>query len=126
LGLLGGFASLALLLAAVGIYAVTGYAVSQRTREIGVRLALGAPRASVVGLMLRQGFRPIVAGLGLGLAGAAATAFAMRKLLYGIAPLDVPTFLLVPATLAVIALLACWLPARRATKVDPMIALRAE
>jgi putative ABC transport system permease protein len=126
LGLLGGFASLALLLAAVGIYAVTGYAVSQRTREIGVRLALGAPRGSVIGLMLRRGFRPIVTGVIIGLAGAVATAFAMQKLLFGIAPLDLPTFLLVPGALLAVALLACWLPARRATKVDPMVALRAE
>jgi putative ABC transport system permease protein len=126
LGLLGGFAGLALLLAAVGIYAVTGYAVSQRTREIGVRMALGAPRASVVALMLRLASRPVAFGMAAGLVGAALTAFAMRKLLFGVAPLDVTTFVLVPLFLAAIAFVACWLPARRASKVDPIEALRAE
>ncbi|HEX2862551.1 MAG TPA: ABC transporter permease [Lacunisphaera sp.] len=126
LGLLGAFAFLALLLASVGIYAVTGYAVTQRTREIGVRMALGAPRLSVVRLILRQGFHPILAGLGVGLVGAVVTALAMRKLLFGVAPLDAATFAIVPLALALVAALACWLPARRATKVDPMVALRAE
>jgi putative ABC transport system permease protein len=126
LGLLGGFAVLALALAVVGIYAVTGYAVAQRTREIGVRMALGAQRSSVVRLMLYQGFHPIAAGLGLGLVGAALTAFAMRRLLFDVAPLDLPTFIAVPILLGIIAGLACLLPARRATKVDPMIVLRAE
>jgi putative ABC transport system permease protein len=76
--------------------------------------------------MLRQGFRPILAGLIAGLIGAGVAAFAMRKLLFGVAPLDVPTFLAVPCVLAVVALVACWLPARRATRVDPTVALRAE
>ncbi len=126
LGLLGGFAALALTLAAVGIYAVTNYSVTQRTREIGVRMALGAPPRSVVSLILQQGFRPIAIGLVLGLIGAALTAFAMRKLLFDVAPLDLPTFLLVPLALAAIAALACLLPARRATRVDPLTALRAD
>ena len=126
LGLLGGFAVLALTLAAVGIYAVTNYSVTQRTREIGVRMALGAPPRSVVSLILQQGFRPILVGLVFGLVGAALTAFAMRQLLFDLAPLDLPTFALVPLALAAIAALACLLPARRATKVDPLIALRAE
>lgn len=126
LGLLGGFAVLALALAAVGIYAVTSYSVTQRTREIGVRMALGASRPSVVALVLRQGFRPIAVGLVIGLAGSALTAFSMRKLLFDVAPLDLPTFTLVPLGLAFVAVTACLLPARRATKVDPMTALRAE
>ncbi|HWA28953.1 MAG TPA: ABC transporter permease [Lacunisphaera sp.] len=126
LGLLGAFAGLALVLAAVGIYALTSHAVTQRTREIGVRMALGAPLASVAGLVLRQGFVPICAGLGGGLVASALTAFAMRRLLFDVAPLDAPTFFLVPAGLALIALFACLLPARRATKIDPIEALRAE
>jgi putative ABC transport system permease protein len=124
--LFGAFAALALILAAVGIYAVTSYAVTQRTREIGVRMALGAEPRSVVGLVLRQGFRPIAAGFALGLAGAALIALAMRKLLFDVAPLDPQTFAVVTLALAAIALIACLLPARRATKVDPIIALRAE
>ncbi len=126
LGLLGGFAALALVLAAVGIYAVTNYSVARRTREIGVRMALGAPPASVVRLVLQQSFRPIAAGLVVGVAGAAATAFAMRQLLFDVAPLDLPTFAIVPLVLAAVAVLACLLPARRATRVDPLTALRAE
>ena len=126
LGLLGAFAALALLLAGLGIYAVSAYGVAQRTREIGVRMALGADPRSVVALVLRQGLRPVAAGLAAGLAGAAWTALAMRGLLFGVEPLDGPTFAAVPLILAVVALLACWLPARRATKVDPVIALRAE
>lgn len=126
LGLLGAFALLALLLAAVGIYAVTHHSVAQRTREIGVRMALGASPGSVVALMLHQSFRPILLGLAVGLIGATATAFAMRQLLFGVAPLDLPTFLIVPAVLAIIAALSCWLPARRATRVNPIEALRAD
>jgi putative ABC transport system permease protein len=126
LGLLSGFAALALVLAGVGIYAVTVYSVAQRTREIGVRMALGAPPRSVVRLVLRQGFGPIAVGLVIGLIGAALTAFAMRTLLFDVAPLDVPTFAIVSLLLAAIAAVACLLPARRATKVDPLIALRAE
>ncbi len=126
LGLLGGFAALALILAAVGIYAVTNYSVTQRTREIGVRMALGAQPRSVVSLILQQGFRPILIGLLIGLLGAAFTAFAMRTLLFGVAPLDLPTFALVPVLLLTTATLACLLPARRATKVDPICALRSE
>ena len=124
--LLAGFSALALVLAAVGIYAVTAYSVAQRTREIGIRMALGAEAAAVTALVLRQSFRPIAAGILAGIAGAAATAWAMRPLLFGISPLDGPTFAIVPPLLATIALLACFIPARRAARVNPLDALRAE
>jgi putative ABC transport system permease protein len=124
--LLAGFSALALVLAVVGIYAVTAYGVAQRTREIGIRMALGAQAASVTALVLRQSFRPIAAGMLAGIAGAAVTALAMRNLLFGIDPMDATTFAIVPPLLATIALLACILPAHRATKVDPLIALRTE
>ena len=126
LALLGTFAALALLLAAVGIYAVTAYGVAQRTREIGVRMALGAQPRAIAGLVLRQSFRPIIAGLAVGLVGAVLTALAMRTLLFDVAPLDPPTFAAVSLLLSAVAFLACLLPARRATRVDPMIALRSE
>lgn len=126
LGLLGVFATLALLLAGLGIYAVTAYGVTQRTREIGMRMALGATPASVVGLVLRQGFRPISFGLGLGIVGAGIAAQLMRNLLFGIRPLDLATFLVIPVVLTAFALFACWLPARKAARVNPLEALRAE
>jgi putative ABC transport system permease protein len=120
------FAGLALTLAAIGIYAVTSFAVAQRTREIGIRMALGSEAQAVVALLMRQSAVPIVIGLAVGLAGGTALAFAMRTLLFGIPPLDLATFLLVPLVLSAIAGLACWLPARRAARVDPIITLRAE
>jgi len=126
LGLLGVFAGIALVLAAIGIYGVTAYGVAQRTREIGVRMALGARPESVVGLVLGQSFRPVAIGLVSGLIGGMGVAYAMRKMLFGIAPLDAPTFVAIPLLFTAIALVACLLPARRAAKVDPIIALRAE
>lgn len=126
LGLLGVFAMLALLLAGLGIYAVTAYGVAQRTREIGVRMALGAAPVSVVRLVIKQGFRPIALGLIIGMVGAVFTAFAMRSMLFGIEPLDLPTFVVIPLVLTGFALVACWLPARKAARIDPLIALRAE
>ena len=126
LGLLGAFAGVALLLAVIGIYGVTAYSVAQRTREIGVRMALGARPEAVVGLVLGQSFRPIALGLGFGLGGSVLAAFAMRQMLFGVAPLDGPTFLAIPLLFSLVALLACVVPARRASKVDPIIALRAE
>jgi len=121
------FSSLALLLAGVGIYGVTAYGVAQRTRELGVRLALGAQPVGLVGLVLRQGFRPIAVGLVIGGAGSVLTAYVLlRGMLYHVQPLDVQTFVAVPFLLGAIALFACWIPALRATKVNPIEALRAE
>ncbi len=126
LGLLAVFAAVALLLAAVGIYGVTAYSVAQRTREIGVRMALGAQPGEVVALVLRQGFRPIALGLGAGLVGSAGAAFEIRHMLFEVAPLDAWTFATIPVGLLALALAACAWPARRAARVDPLVALRAE
>jgi len=123
---MGVFAGIALLLAAIGLYAVMAYAVSQRTHEIGVRLALGAPRVAILRLILGQGMKLALVGMALGMAGALALTRVMTQLLYGVNATDAPTFVLVSLTLAGVALLACWLPARRATGVDPMIALRSD
>jgi putative ABC transport system permease protein len=124
--LFGAFASGALLLAAIGLYGMLAFGVAQRTREIGVRLALGASRREVLGLIVRQGMALTLAGVGLGMVGALGATRLMRGLLYQIEPLDPVTFASVPAILAVVALLACYLPARRAARVEPMAALRAE
>ncbi len=124
--LLGIFAALALGLAAVGIYGVMSYAVAARTREIGIRLALGAQRGTVFRLVLARGARLVAMGLVIGLTGALAATRGIEKLLYGVQATDALTFAAVAAVLALVALVACWLPARRATRVDPAITLRYE
>jgi predicted permease len=122
----GGFALIALTLAALGLYGVMAYSVSQRTREIGIRMALGARRKDVLGLVLKQGMRLALVGLCIGLAGALAATRLMSAVLYGVSPTDAVTFALVSSLLAAAVLMACFIPARRATKVDPMVALRYE
>ena len=124
--LVGGFAALALLLAVVGLYGVIAYSVSQRTREIGIRMALGAQRRSVYRLILKEAGWLTCVGIALGLAGSVVAATLMRKLLFGTQAWDVPTLVAVAAALAISAMLASYVPARRATKVDPMVALRHE
>jgi putative ABC transport system permease protein len=124
--LLGVFGGLALLLAAIGIYSVTAYTVTQRTREIGIRRALGASSGVVEKLVVRQGMVPAIAGIAAGLIGAFLLTEVMAKLLFEVTPTDLPTFVSVPLILAAVALVACYIPARRATRVDPMIALRSE
>jgi putative ABC transport system permease protein len=125
-GALAGFAGLAVLLAGVGIYGVMAYAVSQRTREMGVRIALGAETGNVLRMILGQGLRLAVMGIGLGLAASFGMTRLMSGLLFGVKPSDPETFVLVTAGLLVVALAACWIPAWRATRVDPVIALRYE
>jgi putative ABC transport system permease protein len=124
--MMGVFAVIALLLAGIGLYAVMAYSVSQRTHEIGVRLALGAPRRNILRLILGQGLKLTLVGMMFGMAGALALTKIIAQLLYGVTAVDPPTFILVSLTLAGAALLACWLPARRATRVDPLIALRSD
>ncbi|HTQ59287.1 MAG TPA: ABC transporter permease [Candidatus Solibacter sp.] len=125
-GALAGFAGLAVLLAAVGIYGVMAYAVSQRTREMGVRIALGADRGNVLRMILAQGLRLAVIGVALGLAASFALTRLMTGLLFGVKPSDPETFLFVTGALLAVAVVACWIPAQRATRVDPVIALRYE
>jgi predicted permease len=124
--LLGAFAAFALLLAAVGIYGVMSYLVSQSTHDIGVRVALGAQSGNIIGLVVRQGMQLAVAGILLGLAGAAGLTRVMDSLLFGVSATDPVTFGAVPALLAAVAFAAIVIPARRATRVDPMVALREE
>jgi len=120
------FGVLAILLSAVGLYSVMAYVVSQRTREVGIRMALGADRGDVMKMITRQGMRLAAIGVGIGLVLSLALAQVLSSLLIGVSGYDVPTFILVPVLLAVVALVACYLPARRATKVDPLVALRYE
>jgi putative ABC transport system permease protein len=124
--LLGSFAAAALLLALIGIYGVTAYSVAQRTHEIGIRIALGAQRREVVGMVLRQGMMMALAGIVAGLAAALALTRLMTSLLYDVEPTDPQTFVVVALALVSTALFACWLPALKAAFVDPIIALRYE
>lgn len=124
--LLSGFGMLALLLAALGIYGLLAYSVNRRTREIGVRMALGAQIGDVVRLVLRQGFGLVGLGLILGLAGALGATRLLSGFLFEVQPLDPITFVSVVMLLGFVSLFACWLPARRAARVDPMVALRSE
>ena len=120
------FAALALLLAAVGLYGVVAYAVSQRTTEIGIRMALGATRSDVSRLVVMQGMGPAIVGTLLGVVAAGLVSRLLVGLLFGVTPMDPLTFSLVPPLLLAVAALACYLPALRATRLDPTIALRAE
>jgi putative ABC transport system permease protein len=125
-GLTGLFGILALVLTAVGLYGSVAYNVIRRTHEIGIRVALGAKRSDVLGLIVGQGLKLTFVGVAVGLAGALALTRILASLLYGVKPTDLVTFTVVSMILAAVALLASYIPARRATRVDPMIALRYE
>jgi ABC-type antimicrobial peptide transport system permease subunit len=124
--LLIAFGVLALALAALGIYGVMAYSVSRRTREIGIRMALGARAVNVLSLILRQGMALVFIGIALGVGGALAATRLLTSFLYGVSATDPWTFVLIALLLALVAWLACYIPARRATRVDPMEALRYE
>ncbi len=124
--MLGIFAGVALLLASVGIYGVMAFAVTQRTQEIGIRMALGARALDVLKLVIKHGMKLAVLGIAIGLAGSWALTRFMKGLLFGVEPTDLLTFSLVSLFLLGAAFVACYLPARRATKVDPLVALRYE
>jgi putative ABC transport system permease protein len=124
--LLAAFAGLALFLAALGIYGVLAYDVSQRTREIGMRSAIGASRGQIAGLILRQGIWKAGLGVVLGLVGAALLSSSMTSLLFNVPPTDPAVYATVSGVLIAVALLASYLPARRAARINPLIALRDE
>jgi putative ABC transport system permease protein len=126
LSLIGVFAGAALLLAAIGIYGVMAYSVVRRTREFGVRIALGARAADVLRIVLRQAMLTAAVGVTVGIAGSFVLTRTMQSLLFGVSATDPVTFVAVAALLTVVALLASYIPARRATRVDPMVALRYE
>jgi putative ABC transport system permease protein len=124
--MLGAFAAISALLAAIGVYGVLAYAVAQRTREIGVRLDLGARAGQVLALIMQRGLVLTAAGLLLGVAAAAASARSIEAMLFGITPLDLPTFSAVAIAFFIVAALASYVPARHATKVDPAVTLRED
>jgi putative ABC transport system permease protein len=124
--LLGWFAAIALLLATIGIYGVTSHAVGQRTQEVGIRMALGARRDDVLRLIIAQHLRPALVGLAVGFAGALALGRYVAALLYGVRATDGVTLGVMGVVLIAVAIVACWIPARRAMRVDPLVALRAE
>jgi putative ABC transport system permease protein len=125
-GLMAAFAALALVLAAIGVYGVMSYAVARRTQEVGIRMALGARRSQVLRMVLREGMGAIVVALIVGLATAAAATRLLSSQLFGVSAVDPLTFATVPMLLTIVALAACYLPARRASRVDPIVALRAD
>jgi len=124
--LLSAFAAIALFLAALGIYGVLAYFVSQRSRELGIRLALGAKPKALFAMVVAQGMRPVAAGAIVGLAAAMGVTTVMRALLFEVTPLDPATYVAATIALGTIALAACAVPAIRATRVDPLVALRTE
>ena len=124
--LLASFAIIALLLASIGIYGVTAHAVGQRTHEVGIRMALGAGRGDVLKMIVAQHLAPALIGLAIGLAGALALSRLLRTMVYGVGMTDPITFMSMALALLLVAAAACWIPARRATRVDPLVALRAE
>jgi ABC-type antimicrobial peptide transport system permease subunit len=124
--LLGLFGGVALLLASVGVFGVAAHAVARRRHEIGIRTALGAARDRIVGMVVRQGLAPVALGLVLGLPASVLGAGLLRDLLFQVDPVDPLTYVAVPTVLLLVALAAVWIPARRATRVDPVDALRRE
>ncbi len=124
--LLSVFGVMALLLSSIGIYGVTSFGISLRVREIGVRIALGAEPRHVRGMLMREGAILVAIGIAFGLAGAFAISRVLESMLIGVGARDVATFVAAPCVLAAVALTACWLPARKATRIDPATALRAE
>lgn len=124
--LFGLFGLIALMMAAIGVYGVAAYTIAQRTREIGIRVALGAARHDVRRLVMLQTVRPTVVGILFGVAGAAMLTPLVASMVYGLAPLDPAAFGIGAAVLVAVALAATWMPARRAARIDPLVALRSE